>query len=330
MDSANDIILVLDAGGSSTRSLLLRRDGTVIGRGRGGPGNHILSGWDTARASVGDAIAQACAAAPGARDAVSLAIAGSAGVGANGEGAEVVEALLRELLPHAQVSAVGDMVAAFWGALPTDVGVVVAAGTGSVCFGRNHAGMTRQVGGWGHIMGDEGSAYDIAVRALRAGARATDGRGAATSLSERLTAAVGVNDFIGVAFRVYGEPMSRDEIANLAKIVADAATDGDAVAQEILADAGRELGLAAVTAVRALDLNATPVSVAYAGAVFDAGDVVVAPFRRTVSAACPLAQVTAAEFPPIVGALKLALLKLGAKFTPTVAATLRATLGEVS
>jgi N-acetylglucosamine kinase-like BadF-type ATPase len=323
MSNVPDLILALDAGGSSTRSLMLRRDGTVLGSGRGGPGNHILSGWDTARASIAAAVAGACAVAEVCAGDVAVTVASSAGVGANGEGAEVVEALLRELMPAARVSAVGDMVAAFWGALNTDFGVVVAAGTGSVCYGRNRAGVSRQVGGWGQIMGDEGSAYDIAVRALRAGARATDGRGPQTALCERFSAALGVGDFIGVAIRVYGEPMPRDEIAKLATTVAETAAAGDAVARDILVKAGRELGLAAITALRALSLNSEPPPVAYTGAVFDAGAPLVDAFCTTISAACPAARIAPAEFPPIIGAFKLALRAAGAEFTPAIAARLR-------
>ncbi|MBI4516081.1 MAG: hypothetical protein HY699_09740 [Deltaproteobacteria bacterium] len=327
MTDKPDLILALDAGGSSTRCLLVRRDGSVLGRGCGGPGNHILSGWEAARAAVADAIAEACRAAQVEAAAVGLAMAGSAGVGPDGMGSQLVEALVQELLPNARVRAIGDMVAAFWGALSTDFGVVVAAGTGSVCWGRNAAGDTRQVGGWGHILGDEGSAYDIAVRALRAGARATDGRGPRTELTQRLVSVLAVSDYINVALRIYGDPLTRDAIARLATTVVEVAARGDQVAQSVLAEAGAELGLHAVIALRVLGLGECAAPVAYTGAVFAAGECILESFRRTIIAACPLATVVRPEFPPVAGALKLALRELGVDFTPAIAATLRATLG---
>jgi len=299
----------------------------VLGRGTGGPANHILSGWDTARRSIGEAIAQACTTAGVTNDRIAAAVAGSAGVGPQGEGREVIEDLLHELVPRAQARATGDMVTAFWGALDSELGVVVAAGTGSVCYGRNAQGAGRQVGGWGHLMGDEGSAYDIAVCALRAAARATDGRGPQTALSQGLAAALGVSDFVGVAFRVYGEPLSRDSIARLATVVSDAAAGGDAVARELLAAAGRELGLAAVAALRSVGLAERSAPVAYTGAVFDAGAPVIEPFRCAVISLCPRASVVPPRFPPVVGAFKLALRQIGEGFTTAVAARLRATLG---
>lgn len=321
--SRDDLILAVDAGGTSTRTLVVRSDGTVLGRGRSGPGNHILSGWDTARASMTDAITQACSAARVAVTAIRSAVAGSAGVGPNGEGSEIVASLLTDLLPRAQVQAVGDMVTAFWGALSSECGVVVASGTGSVCYGRGPSGATRQVGGWGQVMGDEGSAYDIAIRALRAGAQATDGRGAPTALTEYIPAALGVGGFLEVAFRVYGEPMTREAIAQLATSVYQAAAAGDAVARTLLAEAGAELGRCALAALRALELTAAQTLVAYTGAVFDAGPFVTHSFRHTVTSGCPRASIAGAEFPPVIGAFKLALRGLGVSFTPAIAAALQ-------
>ncbi len=92
--------MAIDAGGTSTRCMLASSDGAVRGIWKGGPANHILSGWETAKASLTDATRQALAAA-GSSD-VDVAVIGSAGVGPNGEGCEAVEWLLRELVPGAK------------------------------------------------------------------------------------------------------------------------------------------------------------------------------------------------------------------------------------
>ena len=324
--SQDHLVLAIDAGGTSTRALVATAEGTTLGHGRGGPGNHILSGWDTARASITEAITQACAAARIQALAITCAVTGSAGVGPNGEGCEIVEALVTELLPRARVQAVGDMVAAFWGALTSDSGVVVAAGTGSVCYGRSPNGSTCQVGGWGHILGDEGSAYDIAIRALRAGAQATDGRGAPTALTERIPAALGVSNFLEVAVRVYVEPLARDAIAQLATSVYQAAAAGDAVARALLAEAGTDLGRCALAALRTLGLGSDATTVAYTGAVFEADTFITDAFRDTIASACPRVSITPGEFPPVIGAFKLGLRELGISFTPATAAALRPAL----
>jgi N-acetylglucosamine kinase-like BadF-type ATPase len=92
--SQDQLILAIDAGGTSTRALAATADGTILGHGRGGPANHILSGWDTARASITAAITQTCTAARIQLPAIACAVTGSAGVGPNGEGCEIVESLL--------------------------------------------------------------------------------------------------------------------------------------------------------------------------------------------------------------------------------------------
>jgi N-acetylglucosamine kinase-like BadF-type ATPase len=306
----------------------VRGDGTLLGRGRGGAGNHILCGWETARGAIQDAIGEALTTAKLEASAVECAVAGSAGVGPNGEGREPIEKLLAQCLSRARVRAIGDMVTAFYGAIDSDFGVVVAAGTGSVGYGRSATGDGRQVGGWGHVMGDEGSAYDLAVRALRAGAQATDGRGPQTALCAGISAALGVDDFMGVALRVYGDPMSRDAIARLATAVAATAAAGDKVARELLAYAGNELAVTAVALLQALGLAEREAPVAFSGAVFDAGEAILEPFRRRIARSCPRAHVVRAAFPPVIGAFKLALQELGIAFTPNTAGRLRASAGS--
>ena len=306
------VILAVDAGGSTTRCMLASTDGSVLGFGTGGPGNHILSGWETTRASFRDATTHALRCAGAVATTVDVAVAGSAGVGPNGQGREVIEWLLTDLVPPAtRVQATGDMVAGFWGALQVPVGVVVTAGTGSVAFGRNPRGNTCQVGGWGHIMGDEGSAYDIATQALRAMARAVDGRAAPTDLTPRLIAAIGGRSAVDAAVRLYTESGSREEIASLAVHVTAAAERGDAVAVAILRRAGEELALMAVTALHMLELQAEPVSVSFAGSVFEAGSWVYEPFAAAVHAAMPAARIEPPLLSPLGGAFRLAIAMLG-------------------
>jgi N-acetylglucosamine kinase-like BadF-type ATPase len=317
------LVIAVDAGGTSTRCLLASAEGEVRGQARSGPGNHILSGWEPTRRAITDAVTGACEAAEVDAAGVACVFAGSAGVGPNGEGREIVEALLASLAPHACVHAVGDMVTAFTGALRGEVGVVVAAGTGAVAYGRNARGDSRQVGGWGPVMGDEGSAYDIAVRGLRAAARATDGRGPTTELVRRLPAALGVETVIEVAFRLYAEPIDREAVARLAMTVAEAAAAGDEIARALLGDAGVELALAGRTALRLLGLADAAVPVAYTGSVFTAGDCLLDRFRRAITDSCPRSAVVPADFPPVVGAYKLGLRALGLAFTAQSEAALR-------
>ena len=188
---------------------------------------------------------------------------------------------------------------------PAGVGVAVVAGTGSMAFARGADGQTYRAGGWGPLMGDEGSGYAVATAGLRAAARAADGRGPATALTDRLLAAYGlgrVEDLIGVVYR----ESDRAEIAALAPVVLALADEGDPVAAGIAQDAAVELAAAAAAAARPLGLTA-PIPVALAGGLLVSSTGYRALFLTALAdrGLCPDPVAVVAE--PAGGAVRLAL-----------------------
>lgn len=112
-------------------------------------------------------------------------------------------------------------------------GIIVIAGTGSIVIGKNE-NVVKRVGGWGHILGDEGSAYKISIEAIRMITQFTDGYGEKTSLEKRLLKAINgcsSEDFLKF---IYQQTFKKDVIADLAKIVDEACEAGDEVAKKIL------------------------------------------------------------------------------------------------
>jgi N-acetylglucosamine kinase-like BadF-type ATPase len=310
-DEANRIILAIDGGGTTTRCLAIDSDGVIRGSAEGGPSNHILNPWKTVQESIEHAIHGAREDASVEAEAVKCISLGTAGTGPDGLGKEPIEDLAREILPVEHIVATGDMVIAFHGAIMEDCGVVANAGTGSVIYGQSAAGAYRQVGGWGHVLGDEGSAHEIAVAGLRAAARCMDGRGESTDLVNVIPQALDVSDMIQVAFKVYGLNMSREEIAGLARVVAKAAEDGDVVSRKILRVAAEELALGVTVAIRELGLDIGRIPVSYIGSVFDSGEFVVRPFAEAVVMAYPQAAVLPPKFPAMIGAFILGAKKVG-------------------
>ncbi len=306
-----DIIISVDGGGTHTTAIAVTTKGEIIGRGSSGPANHVLSPIEVVRASLKEAIAESMKSA-GIDPADVRIIAGdTAGIGYLREGADYVEGIISEYFPGVPVYLVGDMVAGFFGALPYGWGVVATAGTGSTVYGRNKRGEGLQAGGWGHILGDEGSAYDIAVRGLRAAARAFDGRDAPTRLVEELPKLFGVPDMIAVAITVYlDKSVTRDRIAEGAVVVAEAARDGDEVARRIMSDAGRELALGVVTVARNLKIPPEEVKVSWSGSVFLARDLVIAPFCQSIRDVFHKAEIRPPEMPAIGGGVKIAFERL--------------------
>jgi glucosamine kinase len=128
-------------------------------------------------------------------------------------------------------------------------GVALIAGTGSIALGVDWAGCVVRVGGWGHLIGDEGSGYDIGRRALRVALRMADGREPRGALLDRVLAHFGAGGHEELIERVYAE-QGKSAVAGLAPAVLREARGGDVVAGAIVREAADELAQAAATAAR--------------------------------------------------------------------------------
>src|SRR5207237_4016708 len=124
-------------------------------------------------------------------------------------------------------------------------GIVVIAGTGSIVYGRNAQHVAARAGGWGHILGDEGSGYWIGREALAAVMRADDGRGPETRLTGDVLEHFNITSTSQLPRIVYDRELPRMSVAALGPIVQQAREQGDVVAMRILEHAADELVLAA-------------------------------------------------------------------------------------
>lgn len=177
---------------------------------------------------------------------------------------EALDRLAAEAFAPWRYRAYNDVRLALEGALPIGAGVLVLSGTGSMAWGKDGAGREARCGGWGTLLGDEGSGFDLGVGALRAACRAADGRGPATRLEGDVPAALGVPDMHAALALLSDAPQPpRARVASLATAVARAAEDGDGVAAGLVRRAAHELA-DHVDALRArLELDvAAPVSTA--------------------------------------------------------------------
>src|SRR6185503_18474645 len=201
---------------------------------------------------------------------------------------------------------VTDFRAALAGALDGEPGVVIIAGTGSIAVGVNEAGEEERSGGWGPTFSDEGSAFDIAKRALHAVAGSFDGRSPSTALTDRVCRRLGIASAVDLPGVIYNGDSEPVEIASLAQVVSEAAEAGDQVAQQILADAGSELGRLVVSVIEKLDMESDSFGVAYVGSVFSSGEYELKASTEKVVRAAPNAELRPPLFAPAVGAAKLA------------------------
>jgi N-acetylglucosamine kinase-like BadF-type ATPase len=299
------IFLGIDGGGSKTHAVLTDSRLRVIAEGFGGPANPARVGVDQALSSISDAIAEACFAAGISLDQVTSACAALAGVGDSAHYDPMNQAIRREFGLN-KILLVTDARAALEGALEGEPGIVVIAGTGSIAMGVGDSGEPARSGGWGPLLGDEGSGYDIGRQALRAVAASFDGRAPRTQLTDLVSARLGIETPADLPAAIYGNGFDHAEIASLAELVWQAAQLGDAVAQAILADAGRALGELAVSVIRRLGLESRPLRIACVGSVFNSGEFVLNAMKEAVSRVEPLAEIGPPPHQPAIGAVKLA------------------------
>jgi N-acetylglucosamine kinase-like BadF-type ATPase len=228
----------IDGGQSSTKALLADETGKVIGRGRGGPCNHVGSMEGRAKflSAVGDCLRQAYHEAGLESTSVRFA---SVCLGLSG-GAEDKEAYIKELIPSERYKLTHDAEIALIGGTAGEPGIIIIAGTGSIAFGRNGQMQTARAGGWGYIFGDEGGGFDLARQGLRRALQYEEGWGPPTVLHKALLEASGAASANALLHELYNK-FDRQQIAGYAKLVTNAAEQGDEVALEVLKTAAESL-----------------------------------------------------------------------------------------
>jgi N-acetylglucosamine kinase-like BadF-type ATPase len=151
---------------------------------------------------------------------------------------------------------------------PEGWGLALVAGTGSIAHGRTADGRTARAGGWGPLLGDEGSGYWLVMSALCAASRAADGRGPPTQLLGRLLGRLGLAEPQQLVRCLHRPEWDRPALAALAPVVFEAAEAGDGVASQLVEEGARELALAGAAVARQLGLGPGAVPLALAGGAF--------------------------------------------------------------
>jgi len=227
--------LGIDGGGTKTRCVI-GDDKSVLGTGSGSGCNIVRVGEACARDSLAAAIHEACAQAGVSPQQIARTCAGVAGAADDGV-ASLVQRVLIEIVGGA-IEVIGDMEIALESAFGGGAGVIMIAGTGAIAYGRNDRGEAVRAGGWGRLVGDEGSGHWIGVQAIGAALREYD-RGADSGLLRELMRALEVRSVHDLAVKANSDPVP--EFARLYPVVLAAEESGDAAAIEVLERAGVEL-----------------------------------------------------------------------------------------
>lgn len=251
--------LGVDGGGSKTLAVVVNEQGQEIGRGLASGANYNSIGLETAIQHVRAAVEQAMRST-GRHLSLHRAWLGLAGIDRQADH-DLLLPYLSDLAEQVLLTNDGELLLA---ALEDAVGVVLISGTGSIALARDDDGHRARSGGWGHILGDEGSGYIIAQQALQAVVRASDGRGPQTALRERILQAWNLRTTDELIGEIYGEP-DKAKIASLSSWVMLSARAGDQVAATIIQHAAKELALAVNAVGQALGFSHQEIPLALGG-----------------------------------------------------------------
>jgi N-acetylglucosamine kinase-like BadF-type ATPase len=296
-------VLGIDAGGTKTVCLLADAQGQIIAEARGGGANLQTAGELEVEKVLHSVMEDALAAHHVTLSAICL---GMAGVDRRDD-SRILQSIMRRIGHNSRILVVNDALVALVAGAGDNPGIVVIAGTGSIAYGRNASNQAARAGGWGHLLGDEGSGYWMGREALRAVVRHADGRGPSTSLTGRVLAHFGVAAPPDLVHALYYRDLRPQVIAALATGVQESADEGDGVARRILQDAADELVLAAESVTGRLGLSEVALPCLLSGGIFRAAPFLAAELTRRVRVFAPLAEAELLDVPPAVGAVRLAL-----------------------
>lgn len=289
-----------DLGSTKTHTLIVDETGRALGFGESGSANHEDVGYDGMLHSMQQGLDQALYAANLTRDELAGAGFGVSGYDWPSE-YEATAAVIHQLGLSAPSIFVNDTVPGLVAGSEEGWGVVVVSGTGSNCRGwdREHKREGR-VTGHGVMMGEGAGASELIHRAMQLVGYAWSKRGPMTALADVFIRFAGAKDLEDL---VRGYTTHEYQVgAEAAPLVFRAASEGDAVARDLIRWAGVENGEMAKAVIRQLEFENLEFDVVMAGSMFEGGPMLIEPMRETICTFAPGARLVRLRVPPVLGA----------------------------
>jgi N-acetylglucosamine kinase-like BadF-type ATPase len=316
-----------DLGATKTHTLITDENGTALGFGEGGPGNHETIGYDGMYASMRNAMEQALTASGLTKADITGAGFGVAGFDWSSE-YEATAKTIERLGLSAPFKFVNDTVPGLIAGSEEGWGVVVVSGTGSNCRGwdRDHKREGR-VTGHGVMMGEGAGGTELMHRCMQLVGYSWSKRGPKTKLADALIEYVGAKDLDDLirGYTTYEYRIG----AEAAPIVFRVAQEGDQVARELVQWAGSELGEIANAVIRQLEFENLSFDVVMTGSMFEGGSMLIEPMRETIHQLAPKAHLVRLTNPPVLGAVMLGMEAAGLTITSSIRSTMAKTVASI-
>ena len=300
-------VIGVDGGGSKTLAVLANLKKEILARAETGPSNLRNVGIKTAGANISEAILKTINGISG-KNVFSIFIALAA---VEEEFKSEKEKIKREIFKNPKISKalrgdieiVSDQIAAFRAGTDEKDGLVLIAGTGSVCHGRRGKKEVK-TGGWGWA-NDEGSGFWAGQKGYQAIFKDLDGRGPKTKITKLVFKEWKLKNKEDLMKKIYGKDSIRN-ISLISKTVDKASQMGDKVARKILEEAGEELSILAISVIKRLNFHNKKFPLVLIGAMFKS-KIILNKLKKEIKKLAPRTEFIFPKEEPVIGAIKLAI-----------------------
>ncbi len=307
MPEEKRFVIGVDGGGTKTSAILVALDGTVIAEASGGPTNLQTVGIAKAAQTILELILECCQTAQVESPALQSVVLGLAGAGRPQARADLSDKLIalstKKKFPIKHITVETDARIALEAAFAGGPGIALIAGTGSIALYHTEDGKYMRSGGWGSILGDEGSGFAIGRDGLMAALRQFDGRGEKTLLMKKALDHYGITAVDDLIPKIYQE---HADVASFAPLVFEAAVERDRIAHLILVKNAADLA----DHVRVLTMLSRPkhkLSVSLMGGLLASENIYAKMVKEKIVASLPQVLVLKPKFPAAFGAAILGL-----------------------
>jgi len=311
-----DYILGVDGGGTKTAALIADIKGNHMAESESGSSNYKSIGVKSAKENINNAVISVIENL-GLRNKHKLIFKstcfGLAGNDSNEDTKIYKEIIFNDViekyLDRNKIIICNDTRIGLAAGSDSKNGVMIICGTGSNCYGINEQGREAKVNGWDYILGDEGSGYEIGIKALRALMRAYDGRGESTLLSKTVLEDLNIKNISELIKWAYSDYFSKDRVAAIAKTVCKTAEMGDKISKKILKEEADEAIISVKTVVDKLGLADKEFDLVFVGNVFKCEKYFKSVLMRKLKSKFTKINFKYLTKRPVEGAIKLALRK---------------------
>ena len=297
--------IAADGGGSKLQTILYDESLRVVRTGRVAGVNTLFKPADVVQANVERMVRELLQGGEGDTPITEIAAADLCLVG----GGDIMRSALTQYGRVEQIHFHGESQIGLGAALKSD-GAVALSGTGSDAFFVKDGQVRTSVGGWGPLLGDEGSGYEIGLNAIKAAIYSHDGRKQKSMLYDLVMEKWNLSHLWGIVTHLAGNPDARHEVASAAILCAEAANAGDRAALRIYEHAALDLFLQTRSAIEP-NLNVWDGTVVIMGGAWKGCPRMFDIFKHEIELLYPKAKVQKPVFEPVVGCAVLRCLRDG-------------------